>query len=310
MSQNMKIRAESNDERIADAEPTRVVADGGADVEDYDIDPTKLDYDVENRTKDSQNNRTNYVSRIRGTDLWVAYRTWQMGSSEYDYAIKGIGRVSFESVDLDTDHIAETICDEAERMLSSAPDDDEEAAALADELTMRADELAEALERGWQYTSTEYTPRDHLYEGMAQVDETTVWVSHVEEAISHEAVDALEEVGIEQDDHGSVIDVVRQALYEGVQQRRDHWIRPHLDYEACLTFDAEPWELRALELHQNGVFRGMMETARVQALRETGKRPSEIADTLDVNPSTITRHKNRADEWLGRAEWTAENVER
>lgn len=51
-----------------------------------------------------------------------------------------------------------------------------------------------------------------------------------------------------------------------------------------------------------------METARVQALRETGKRPSKIADVLDVNPSTVTRHKTRADEWLDRAEWTVENV--
>lgn len=298
------------DEQAADAEPARAVADGGVGVDDYDIDPTELDYDAENRTKDSQNNRTNCVSRIKGTDLWVAYRTWQTGPSEYDSAIKGIGRVSFKSVDLDTDHIAEAIRGEAERMFDGAPDDDEEAAALADELTMKADELAEALEKGWQYTSTEYTPRDDLHEGMAAVDGTTAWVSHVEEAIGHEAADALEEVGIGQDDHGSAMDIAKQALYEGVQQRRDRWRRPHLDYEARLTFDVEPWELRALELQQQGVFSSMPETARVYALLETGMRKSDIADKLDVNPSTVTRHSNRAEEWIGRAEWTAENVER
>lgn len=284
-----------------------LATDGGVDVDDYAIDPTEIEYDVENQTRDTTNNRTNHVSRIKGTDIWVAYRTWHSGPSEMSHSVKGIGRISFEAVDLDTDDMAAKIREEA-ASLRVADSDDDDALSLADELVEKADGLAKALETGWQVTSTEYGPRDALYDGWAGVDATTVWVSHVEEAIGHEAEDALHEVGIEKDEYGSAMDIARQTLYDGVSQRRDRWLRPHLDYEARLSFDAEPWELRAIEFEQKSVLQNKMQLAKTAALLREGRPQREIAETLGLAASTTSEHVSRLEDLLDRAVWTTKNI--
>ena len=295
---------EEEEEDATPAEETNgqraIVADGGVEYDEYDIDPSELEFDIENGWRDSTNSVSNTMSRIKGSDLWVCYRSWQTGPSEFDYAIKGVGEFTVEAVELDDESIVEQIRTEAEEVA-----DIEDYRDFADELKAHAPELAEAVVGEWAFGVGEIVG-DAAYEGYLNLDGTLAWVSHVEEAYHYEVEVALTDVGIDDKD-GIAYDIVYQALADAVSQHRDSWRNPHAEYIGRLKFEVEPWELRALELYQNGVFRGMMETARVQALRETGMRPSDIASVLDVNPSTVTRHKNRADEWLNRAEWTAEN---
>jgi hypothetical protein len=280
----------------------RVVADGGVEYDDYEIDPTELEYDTENGWRDSTNSVSNTMSRIKGSDLWVCYRSWQTGPSEFDHSIKGLGDFTVEAVELDHEFIVEQIREEADEVA-----DIEDLSDFAAELKTHAPELAEKVAEEWAF-GVEELVGDAAYDGYLNHDGTFAWVSHVEEAYYHETKHAIKDVGIEDTPDGIAQDAVRAALSAAVNKHCDRWRNPHAEYIGRLKFEVEAWELRALELNQNGVFGGMMETARVQALRETGKRPSEIADILDVNPSTVTRHKTRADEWLDRAHWTVENV--
>lgn len=300
---------DEDDATEADGGETRtVVADGGVDVSDYDIDPTELDYDESTRssTKDSTNNRTNVLGRLADSDIWVAYRSWQTGPNEYDYAIKGIGRLSVRGVDLDTEAVAETIRDETSEYIRDGPDEWDETTELLSELAERADEVAAELDEAWQYASEEVVG-DAIYEGLANVDGTTAWSSHVEEAFGYEVRDALEAAGIEQDEHGCVVDFTRQGLAAGVRKRRDHYLRPHLEYEVKMEFEIEPWELRALELQQQSVLANKPELAKVKALREEGHRQAEIAEMLEKSPSTVSRQVSQLEEWEARAEWTVRN---
>jgi len=280
----------------------RPVADGGFNYDDYDIDPTELEYDTENGWRDSTNNVSNTMSRIEGSDLWVCYRSWQTGPSESEHSIKGLGEFTVEAVELDHGFILEEIREEAEELA-----DIEDYSDFAEKLMAQAPELAEKVADEWA-SGVEEIVGDAAYEGYLHHDGTFAWVSHVEEAYYPETEYAIKDVGIEDTSDGIAYDIVRGALSAAVDKHCDSWRNPHAEYIGRLEFEVELWELRALELHQNGVFRGMMETARVEALRETGKRPSKIADILDVNPSTVTRHKTRADEWLDRADWTVKNV--
>jgi hypothetical protein len=284
-----------------------IVADGGVEYEDYEIDPTELEYEARCKTYDGTNSRTNYLGKLKNSDIWVAYRTWQTGPSETSFAVKGVGRLSTNGVSLDTEQIADSI---RERATTDIRDDRDEWGETDEKLSVlveNADEVAAALESGWQWGAEEVV-HESIIDGYAGINQTTAWVSHVEEAYSYEVEGALRDADVDEDSNGRVSKHTKRALSDAVAGLRNSWLKPHLEYQVSLDFEVEPWELRALELHQNGVFRGMMETARVQALRETGKRPSEIADVLDVNPSTVTRHKTRADEWLDRSDWTVKNV--
>jgi hypothetical protein len=307
MSRNIETTVEGNEHSAKANSGRRVVADGGVEYDDYDIDPAELEYEIRCKTYDSTNNRTDYLGKLKDSDIWVAYRTWQTGPSETSFAIKGIGRLSTNGVSLDTEQIADSIREQA---TTDIRDDRDEWGETDEKLTIlveNADEVAAALESGWQWGSEEVV-HESIIDGYAGINQTRAWVSHVEEAYSYEVEEALRDADVDEDSNGRVYDHARQALSDAVANLRNSWLKPHLEYEVGLDFEVESWELRALELHQNGVFRGMMETARVQALRETGKRPSEIADILNVNPSTVTRHKTRADEWLDRADWTVANV--
>ncbi|MFC6723407.1 hypothetical protein ACFQE1_03155 [Halobium palmae] len=280
----------------------RVVADGGIEYNDYDIDPTELEFDIENGWRDSTNGVSNTLSRIKGSDLWICYRSWQTGPNEFDHSIKGLGEFSVEALELDQEFLVEQIQVGAEGITDAEADSD-----VAEELKTYAPELAQKVAAEWALGVKEIIG-DAAYDGRLGHDGTVAWLSNVEVAHFYETKNAIKDIGIEDTPNGIVHSIVRGALSAAVNKHCDEWRNPLADYLGRLEFEVDPWELRALELYQNGVFRGMIETARVQALRETGKRPSEIADILDVNPSTITRHKNRADEWLDRAKWTVENV--
>ena len=302
---------EEEEEDEAPAEKTnsgqRAVADGGVEYDDYDIDPTELEYEIRCKTYDSTNSRTNYLGKLKNSDIWVAYRTWQTGPSEMSFAVKGVGRLSTNGVSLDTEQIADSIRERARTDIRDDRDEWDETDEKLSVLVENADEVAAALESEWQWGSEEVV-HESIIDGYAGINQTRAWVSHTEEAYHYEVEAALRDAEVNEDSNGRVYDHARQALSDAVANLRNSWLKPHLEYEVSLDFEVEPWELRALELYQKGVFGGMIETARLQALRETGKRPSEIADVLDVNPSTVTRHKNRADEWLDRADWTVENV--
>lgn len=287
-----------------DREP---ITDGGIDYDDYAIDVDDLEFDTKCSTRDSTNNITYTLARIDGTGLWVHYSTTQTGPREYTNHIKGVGELSLNAGEVDTETIAETIRDEATRR---ARDDREEWGETDEKLSTlaeAADEVADHLETGWQYGSLELLG-DAIYEGIAGIDNGRAWVSHVEEAFYYEAEGALDDAGLETDDHGMVEDVTRQGLVEAVRQKRNSWLKPHLEYEVHLEFDTTPWHLRALELEQNSVL--PEKTARVVAMLEAGLTQSEVADELDVNPSTITRQRKRANRMIDEAKWTVENVEK
>lgn len=278
----------------------KLISDGGVEYEDYEIDPTELSVDITNRWADTQNNVTNKLSRIKGSDLWVCYRTWQTGTTEYQSAIKGLGKFRVEAIGLEHEFLVAQIREAAEEIADTDGFSD-----LADRLHAHAETLAEDVVTEWE-RGVEEQVGEAAYEGTLPTDGTLAWVSHVENAYHYETEYAITDVGIEETD--IVYDATRSALSAAVDRHRNRWRNPHAEYIAQLKFDVEPWELRALELHQNGVFGRMRETARVHALRETGKQPTDIADMLGVNPSTVTRHLNRADEWLARANWTVTNL--
>jgi hypothetical protein len=299
------VHADDEEEEETPAEQTTpeqpIVADGGVTYDDYEIDPTELDYDTENRWHDSTNNISNALCRIKDTDVWVCYRTWQTGPNESDSAIKGMGKFDVEAVKLDTDAMVEYIRDEAAEMRES------EYAALADTLASNAETLAEKLETEWA-AGVEHLVGDAAYDGFLNNDSTLAWVSHVDEAFSHEADAALGEVGVE-DSHGFAHDIVRMALYEAVQEHCDSWRNPHAEYVGRLTFEAEPWKLRALELEQNSVLKNKPELAKTKALLEEGHDYREIADRLGKSNSTVSRQKSQLQEWEERAAWTVTELD-
>lgn len=283
------------------------VADGGVDYDDYEINIDDLEFDVKNSTKDSTNNIRYTLARVSGAKLWVHYSTTQTGPSEWTHHLKGIGTLSVEGVDLDTDTVVETIRDEADRRVRDDRDEWGETDDQLSDLAEQADDVAEALEKDWQQ-GCEIITDDHIYDGVVGVGNGRVWSGHVEEAYYHEAENVMRDLGIEDDEHRIVSDVVRQGLVEGVRKLRNRWLKPHLEYEARLEFDVEPWQLRAIELEQNSVL--PERTSRVVAMLEAGIQRSAIADELGVNPSTITRQADRANRMIDEAKWTTENVEK
>lgn len=287
---------------MMDVTPTE--ADGGVDESEYEIDLAELEFDVENRTRDSTNNVTYKLARIEDTDLWVSYSSSQTGPSEVATSIKGIGRLSTSGVELDTDVIADALREKAEDRQETGDDrteTDDKIQAVAD----HADELAEVLADEWAH-GAEIVVDEAIYDGMAAVSGRKAWSGHVEEALYYEVEDGLRTVGLEEDDHGIVADVAKQSLYAGVQELRDRWLKPHLEYEVELEFEIEPWELRAIELQQNSVL--PEKTARVWALKESGKRNAEVADELGIDASTVTRQVSRAERMIEESEWTVENA--
>jgi len=285
------------------AETTQpVVADGGQPT--ADLNPTKLEYDLKTATKDSTNSRTNHLGRVAGTDVWLAYRTWLTGDGE-QYAIKGIGEWSIEPTTLNTDTVAESIQDEAARIVH--PDDpDADVAAIADELTTRADELAEQLETAWQW-GVDQVLGEAIYEGSVGVSGTEVWAGHVQEALYHEADDVMR-TEVEVDDvDGLGLQVLRQALSDGLSTHRQHRLKKHCEYVGRLAFETDKTAIRALELQQRG---GLPEqTAKTAARKEAGMQSHEIARELDVHQSTVSRHLQRARDRIDEGRWLVENTD-
>ncbi|WP_256394125.1 helix-turn-helix domain-containing protein [Natronoarchaeum rubrum] len=274
--------------------------------DDYDIDPNEIDYQIKCRWKDSTNNRSNYLAQIEGSDIWVAWRSWQTGPNESAHSIKGIGRLSLTGIDLDASSIAESIREGAERDQRDDRDEWGKTDRRLEDLRDAADAVAANLVEEWR-RGCEEVVGDNVYEGVAAVDGTTAWASHVEEAHYHETKYALADANVDEDEHGRVRDVARSALSDVVRERRDQHRRPHLEYEARLEFDAEAWELRAIELEQQGVLKNKPELAKTKALLEAGHDYREIADRLDKSPSTVSRQVGQIEEWESRSEWTVEN---
>lgn len=282
----------------------QIKADGGIDYNEYDIDPAELEFgpqDKRNSWKDSTNNRRNHLKQLNDSDLWVCYRTWQTGPNEYSSAIKGIGKFSVEAVDLDTEFMADYIRNEAEA-IAEYPEDEE----LGKELIENAEELATEVEEQWAAGVGEIVS-DSAYEGYLNIDGTYAWVGHVEEAYSHEVKWALSDCDIEDNDAGRGSEIVREALSDAVRKHRDRYRNPHAEYIGRLSFEIEPWQLRAIELQQNGGF--PYKTSRVVALNEVESYKQDVAERLEVNPSTVTRHLDRANRIMEESRWNVRNVE-
>lgn len=212
---------------------------------DYDIDPTELEYGVRCKTYDSTNSRTNYLGKVKNSDIWIAYRTWQTGPSETSYAIKGIGRLSTNGVSLDTEQIADSIRERATTDIRDDRDEWNETDEQLITLVANADAVAAALESKWQWGSEEVV-HESIIDGYAGINQTSAWVSHVEEAYHYEVEEALRDAGVDEDSNGRVYDHARQALSGAVARRRNSWLKPHLEYEVSLDFEIEACELRSV----------------------------------------------------------------
>lgn len=277
------------------------------DPNNYDIDPSAFEFEHEPcSTRDNTNNYSTTVGKIKGTDLWVSIFSSQTGPSEVSRHINGLGRLSTDGVDLDPQTIINAIEDEADRL--HVDDDDEETEEALNWLCENAAALANELIEEWQFGAEEVVG-DSLYEGHAGVDGTRAWAAHVDEAITFEAGEALNSIsrqtGHEEAESRVEHEILVTALYAGVEELRNRWLKPHLEYEVDLKFEAEPWEFRAIELEQNSPL--PRETARVAALKEEGFRNSVVAKVLDIHDSTVSRQLDRAKRMIDESEWLVEN---
>lgn len=116
----------------------KLVSDGGVEYEGYEIDPAELSVDITNRWADTQNNVTNKLSQIKGSDLWVCYHTWQTGTTEYQSAIKGLGEFCVEAIGLEHEFLVAQIREAAEETADTDGFSD-----LADRPHAHAETLAE-----------------------------------------------------------------------------------------------------------------------------------------------------------------------
>jgi hypothetical protein len=223
--------------------------DDSSEYGEYSIDPTELEYETECTTYDSTNSRTNYLGKVKNTRTWVAYRTWQTGPDELSYSIKGVGRLKTNGVSLNSEQIAETLRERAIRDIRDDPDERDETDEKLAFLFTSAEKVAAELESQWQWGAREVVT-EAISDGYAGINETTAWVSHVEEAYHYEVKQALQDARVAEDSNGRVYDHTKRALSDAVSDLRNSWLTPHLEYKVNLDFDAEPRELRALERKQ------------------------------------------------------------
>jgi len=203
-------------------------------MQDYGLDPTEVEYETLCKTYDSTNSRTNYLGKLENKDIWVAYRTWQVGPSERTFSIKGIGNLSVDGVSLSTEQIAEEI---RERSTSDIRDDLDEWNETYQKLTAlveNADKVAALLERNWKRSSEEIV-YEAILDGTASVNQTTAWCSHVEEAYHYEVKNALRDAGIAVD--SIVYENTWRSLSGAVSNLQNSWLKPHLEYAVNLEFE-------------------------------------------------------------------------
>jgi len=271
----------------------------------YDVDPTKVEADIVNKWRDTNNgNVLTVLKRVEHPDCWLLYQEFQTAPYEFETEIKGFGSFRIEAVDLDTDTIADYIREEA-KQLGEAESTDAEITALVDTLTKEADAMAEEAAEQWSRGVQEVLD-DSAYNGVLGIDGTFVWVGHVEEAMHYEAKSTLPTLGIE-DVSGLACGILKEALYEAVDKHRSRWKNPYAEYIGRLVFEPIPWRLRAIELQQQGGF--PEKTAQVLALKEQGEKNSDIATRLDVSDSNVTQHLSRANRIVSEANWTVDNVD-
>jgi len=214
------------------------------------IDPTELDYDMKTKTSTKHDNTRHVLGRIEDTETWIMYTSWQVGPSEYQQSIKGIGHISFNGKSLDTDSLAEKIRHNAQSDIREDESEWTDTDVKLNALVENADEVATELALQWEYGCEEVCG-NHAYDGTVTVENTTVSVGHVEEAYYYETEHALHNCGIEEDGEGRVLDQTRQSLSSQVsEQYRNRYRHPHAEYVADLEFTVDDDELRAIAERQ------------------------------------------------------------
>lgn len=269
---------------------------------DLDIDPTDIEHEIEHSDRNSTRGVTYHLARVPDTDVWLHYTTFRTEDG-IGYSIRDIGYLTHKAPDLSTNQIASQIRDEVDEATVLDAD-------IADDLRDSADEIADNLDD--EYTNAvgmvmEYNVHVeggvHVDAGVMSSSDTDPYTIEVRRAVPDDLRDA--------DDTGTVIDIVRRAYIDAVHSARPSNAGDHHEYAAYIALDDvdsdDMWQLRAVELRQQSVL--PRQTARVQALRETGMRQREIADTLDIDDSTVSRHVSRADDLIEQAQWTVDHVE-
>lgn len=266
----------------------------------FDIDPTDIEFDIENSQHNNTRGATYHLSRIQDTRIWVHYTTYKTPDG-LGYNIRDMGYLSYDVPDLSTDRMADQIQSE----LDDAPALDKDVAtALRD----RADEIADDLNDEW-HDAVEEVMSDVSHEGVLHVDSGVISASDIE-PYAYELQWAIPDDIRDADDTGVAYGIVREAYQDAAKSAKPNNAGAHDEYGAYIDLDDvdddNAWQLRAVELEQHSVL--PRQTARVQALREQGMQQREIADMLGIDKSTVSRHVSRADDHIKRAEWTVENV--
>lgn len=289
--------------------------DKEVDLAGLDLKPQDIDFDIENHWRDSSTDSSNYLSRIDGTDLWVAYRTWKTDPNQWCSALEGIGRLSIVGIDLDTDVITDMIREEVNRHLLALQEGHEAEAGLYRDVATNAEVFARRLADQWTKKVGPEVLRKATFGGSAGINERFVW-TEFDDSFEKEVQEAWLDVGFSVGDESlegqpkdNVNNALRMGLHDAVERQKTRWRNPHANYIGRVRFEAEAWEVRALELEQKSVFQNKPRLSQSMALREEGHRQSEAAKILGVSPPTISQHWSRQDDLLERAHWTLENVE-
>lgn len=258
------------------------------DYDKYDIDPVKLDYDI----------NCNNVAKIKGTNWWIEHQIYY-DQDDYWYNILGIGNLTIDSVDLDDELILSEIRSEADSLA-------DEYSKIADQLRDHAPEITSVLVEEWEFAADVVIAQNVFDHGIINTDHFHVWTSNPY-GFSIEVKHSLQTVGID-DEYKTAYDVLYCALADAVSKYSDSKDDPNVDYIGYLRFDVDPWELRTIELLQNSVFQERVEMAKLQALRETNMGRSDIANVLNTDRRTLRDYEERLEELIDRAEWTVDNL--
>lgn len=122
-----------------------------------------------------------------------------------------------------------------------------------------------------------------------------------------EEVDRLESFESLSEEHTENLNLIWRAIDK---PHRDTLTRvKHCQIAGQIDFKTlEPFQLRAIELVQNGVFNGHEAVAVVYALKEEGFNQKEIADELGKDESTVSKQAKIARNLTNRARWHTHNV--
>jgi hypothetical protein len=209
-----------------------------------EIDPREQEYDIKHHWYDSDNSRHNYLGRLAGTEAWVCWRRWQVGPSETDYTVYGVGELVVEPADLSVDHVRDAIESDAETLHErgqelEADDYEQLAVALRDSAATLAETLVEQWQEGAQTVLHEDIRQRGPGGGNVPCNKQKVW-THREEAYAHEVERAMAQAGIKDTADSQAYGICKSALQGAVRKHQISWADGEQEYIGDVRLSSEP----------------------------------------------------------------------